>query len=214
MKERQMEVILLERIAKLGQMGDVVRVKDGFARNYLLPKGKALRASDANRARFETMKIDLEARNLQQRGEAEKVAERLNGQSFTVLRQAAEGGQLYGSVSPRDLVGLIVEKGFKVERSQIVLNVPIKMIGMYKIPVSLHPEVEVTVSLTVARSADEAERLQRGEDITLTRDEAAEAAAATAVAAEAFFEPEAIEALRSQESGPAEPSEADAKPAG
>jgi large subunit ribosomal protein L9 len=214
MKERQMEVILLERIAKLGQMGDVVRVKDGFARNYLLPKGKALRASDANRARFETMKIDLEARNLQQRGEAEKVAERLNGQSFTVLRQAAEGGQLYGSVSPRDLVGLIVEKGFKVERSQIVLNVPIKMIGMYKIPVSLHPEVEVTVSLTVARSADEAERLQRGEDITLTRDEAAEAAAATAVAAEAFFEPEAIEALRSQESGAAEPSEADAKPAG
>jgi large subunit ribosomal protein L9 len=214
MKERQMEVILLERIAKLGQMGDVVRVKDGFARNYLLPKGKALRASDANRARFETMKIDLEARNLQQRGEAEKVAERLNGQSFTVLRQAAEGGQLYGSVSPRDLVGLIVEKGFKVERSQIVLNVPIKMIGMYKIPVSLHPEVEVTVSLTVARSADEAQRLQRGEDITLTRDEAAEAAAAPAIAAEAFFEPEAIEALRSQESGPAEPSEADAKPAG
>jgi large subunit ribosomal protein L9 len=214
MKERQMEVILLERIAKLGQMGDVVRVKDGFARNYLLPKGKALRASEANRSRFETMKIDLEARNLQQRGEAEKVAERLNGQSFTVLRQAAEGGQLYGSVSPRDLVGLIVEKGFKVERSQIVLNVPIKMIGMYKIPVSLHPEVEVTVSLTVARSADEAERLQRGEDITLTRDEAAEAAAATAVAAEAFFEPEAIEALRSQESGAAEPSEADAKPAG
>jgi large subunit ribosomal protein L9 len=209
-----MEVILLERIAKLGQMGDVVRVKDGFARNYLLPKGKALRASDANRARFETMKIDLEARNLQQRGEAEKVAERLNGQSFTVLRQAAEGGQLYGSVSPRDLVGLIVEKGFKVERSQIVLNVPIKMIGMYKIPVSLHPEVEVTVTLTVARSADEAERLQRGEDITLTRDEAAEAAAAAAIAAEAFFEPEAIEALRSQEPGPAEPSEADAKPAG
>src|ERR1700726_3068266 len=199
MKEREMEVILLERIAKLGQMGDVVRVKDGFARNYLLPKGKALRASDANRSRFETMKIDLEARNLEQRGEAEKVAERLNGQSFTVLRQAAEGGQLYGSVSPRDLVGLIVEKGFTVERSQIVLNVPIKMIGMYKVPVSLHPEVEVTVSLTVARSADEAERLKRGENVTVARDEADEAAAATA-AAEAFFEPEAIEALRSQES--------------
>src|SRR4030088_70666 len=177
MKERQMEVILLERIAKLGQMGDVVRVKDGFARNYLLPKGKALRASDANRARFDVMKIDLEARNLEQRGEAEKIAERLNGQSFTVLRQAAEGGQLYGSVSPRDLVGLIIEKGFTVERSQIVLNVPIKMIGIYKVPVSLHPEVEVTVSLTVARSADEAERLQRGEDVTVARDDAAEAAA-------------------------------------
>src|SRR3984893_1274374 len=104
MKEKKMEVILLERVAKLGQMGDVVHVKDGFARNYLLPKGKALRASEANRSRFEGMKIDLETRNLEQRGEAEKVAERLNGQSFTVLRQAAEGGQLYGSVTPRDLV--------------------------------------------------------------------------------------------------------------
>jgi large subunit ribosomal protein L9 len=207
-----MEVILLERIGKLGQMGDVVRVKDGFARNFLLPKGKALRASEANRARFETMKIDLEARNLQQRGEAEKIAERLNGQSLTVLRQAAEGGQLYGSVTPRDLVGLIIEKGFTVERSQIVLNMPIKMIGMYKVPVSLHPEVEVTVSVTVARSADEAERLQRGEDITLSRDEAAEAAAEAAAQAEAFFEPEAIEALREGEE--AEPSEADAKPEG
>src|ERR1700693_4253116 len=110
MKERQMEVILLERIAKLGQMGDVGRVKDGFARNYLLPKGKALRASEPNRARFETMKIDLEGPNLQHRGEAENVAERLNGQSVTVLRQPAEGGQLYGSVTPRDLVGLIIEK--------------------------------------------------------------------------------------------------------
>jgi large subunit ribosomal protein L9 len=209
-----MEVILLERITKLGQMGDVVRVKDGFARNYLLPKGKALRASEANRARFETMKIDLEARNLQQRGEAEKVAERLNGQSFTVLRQAAEGGQLYGSVTPRDLVGLIIEKGFTVERSQIVLNMPIKMIGIYKVPVSLHPEVEVSVSLTVARSADEAERLKRGEDITLSRDEAAEAAAEAAATAEAFFEPEAIEALRSQETESSEQSEADDKPAG
>jgi large subunit ribosomal protein L9 len=214
MKERKMEVILLERVAKLGQMGDVVRVKDGFARNYLLPKGKALRASEANRSRFETMKIDLEARNLEQRGEAEKVAERLNGQSFTVLRQAAEGGQLYGSVTPRDLVGLIVEKGFTVERSQVVLNMPIKMIGMYKVPVALHPEVEVTVSLTVARSADEAERLKRGEDVTVARDEADEAAAAAAATAEAFFEPEAIEAIRAQEAEPAAEGEADAKPAG
>jgi large subunit ribosomal protein L9 len=209
-----MDVILLERIGKLGQMGDVVRVKDGFARNYLLPKNKALRASEANRARFETMKIDLEARNLQQRGEAEKIAERLNGQSFTVLRQAAEGGQLYGSVTPRDLVGLIIERSFTVERSQIVLNMPIKMIGMYKVPVSLHPEVEVTVSLTVARSADEAERLQRGEDITVSREEAEEAAAAAAAAAEAFFEPEAAEALRSQDAADAEQSEANAKPEG
>ena len=213
-----MDVILLERVAKLGQMGEVVRVKDGFARNYLLPKGKALRASEANRARFETMKVDLEARNLHERGEAEKVAEKLNGQSFTVLRQAAEGGQLYGSVSPRDLVGLITEKGFAVERSQIVLNVPIKMIGMYKVPVSLHPEVEVTVSVIVARSADEAERLQRGEDISLRRDEAAEAAAEAAATAEAFFEPEAIEAMRTQEAEEeaeaAAPAEADGKSAG
>jgi large subunit ribosomal protein L9 len=194
-------------------MGDVVRVKDGFARNYLLPKGKALRASEANRARFEGMKIDLEARNLQQRGEAEKVAERLNGQSFTVLRQAAEGGQLYGSVTPRDLVGLITDKGFTVERSQIVLNVPIKMIGMYKVPVTLHPEVEVTVSVTVARSADEAERLKRGEDITIAADEAAEAAAAALATAESFFEPEAVEAMRSEEAEAEEPSEGNAKPA-
>ena len=208
-----MEVILLERIAKLGQMGDVVRVKDGFARNYLLPKGKALRASETNRSRFETMKIDLEARNLQQRGEAEKVAERLNGQSLTVLRQAAEGGQLYGSVSPRDIVVLITEKGFTVERSQIVLHMPIKMIGMYKVPVSLHPEVEVTVNLTVARSADEAERLKRGEDVAVARDDAAEQAAEAAAAAEAFFEPEAIEALRSQEAESGEESEGNAKPA-
>ena len=205
-----MEVILLERVSKLGQMGDVVRVKDGFARNFLLPKGKALRATQENRARFETMKVDLEARNLQQRGEAEKVAEKLNGQSLTAVRQAAEGGQLYGSVTPRDLVGLIVDKGFKVERSQIVLNTPIKMIGRYKVPILLHPDVEVTVSVAVARSLDEAERLLRGEDITLARDEAAEAAQA---AAESFFEPEAIEAMRAEEDRSAEQPENDAEPA-
>jgi len=205
-----MEVILLERVSKLGQMGDVVRVKDGFARNFLLPKGKALRATQENRARFETMKVDLEARNLQQRGEAEKVAEKLNGQSLTAVRQAAEGGQLYGSVTPRDLVGLIVDKGFKVERSQIVLNTPIKMIGRYKVPILLHPDVEVTVSVAVARSLDEAERLHRGEDITLARDEAAEAAQA---AAESFFEPEAIEAMRAEEDRSAEQPENDAEPA-
>ena len=209
-----MEVILLEKVGKLGQMGEVVRVKDGFARNYLLPKGKALRATKENRSRFEGMKVELEARNLEQRGDAEKIAAKLNGQSFTVLRQAAEGGQLYGSVSTRDIATLIIDKGFAVDRSQIALNMPIKMIGMYKIPVSLHPDVEVTVSLTVARSADEAERLQRGEDISVNREEAEEAAAAAAAAAEAFFEPEAIEAQRSQEGEPQEPSAPDAEPAG
>ena len=189
-----MEVILLERVAKLGQMGDVVRVKDGFARNYLLPRRKALRATEENRARFQAMKIELEARNLEQRGEAEKIGQKLDGQSFTVLRQAAEGGQLYGSVSPRDLAALIVASGFAIDRSQIALNVPIKMIGMYKVPLTLHPEVEVTVNVTVARNADEAERLKRGEDVTALREEGAEAEEATAAAAaDAFFDPEVVE---------------------
>jgi large subunit ribosomal protein L9 len=194
-----MEVILLERVGKLGQMGDVVRVKDGFARNFLLPKGKALRATEENRSRFENMKVDLEARNLEQKGEAEKVAQKLNGQGFSVLRQAAEGGQLYGSVSPRDLADLVSEQGFAITRAQIALNTPIKTIGLHKVPISLHPEIEVTINVTVARNADEAERLARGEDITIPRDEAVEAAEAAAAAAEAFFEPEVVEARRTQE---------------
>ena len=199
-----MEVILLERVAKLGQMGEVVRVKDGFARNFLLPRGKALRATKENRSRFETMKVELETRNLELKSEAEKIAKKLDGQSFTVLRQAAEGGQLYGSVSPRDITTLVSDKGFAVSRSQIALNTPIKAIGLHKVPVSLHPEVEVTINVTVARSADEAARIARGEDVTVTRDEEAEAAAEVAAAAEAFFEPEAAEALRAREAKPAE----------
>jgi large subunit ribosomal protein L9 len=187
-----MEVILLERVAKLGQMGDVVRVKDGFARNFLLPKGKALRATKDNRARFETMKTELEARNLEQRGEAEKVGKKLDGQNFTVLRQASETGQLYGSVSPRDIAALVVEQGFKIDRNQVALNTPIKTIGMHKVPISLHPEVDVTVTLAVARNADEAARLARGEDITVARTEEEEAAAEALANAEAFFEPDAL----------------------
>src|ERR1041384_5816613 len=120
-----MEVILLERVGKLGQMGDVVRVKDGFARNFLLPKGKALRATEDNRCGFENMKVDLEARNLEQKGEAEKVAQKLDGQNFSVLRQAAEGGQLYGSVSPRDIAALASEEGFALTRNQIALHTQI-----------------------------------------------------------------------------------------
>jgi large subunit ribosomal protein L9 len=202
-----MQVILLERVGKLGQMGDVVRVKDGFARNFLLPKGKALRATKENRSRFETMKVELEARNLEQRGEATKVAEKLNGQSFTVLRQAAEGGQLYGSVSPRDIAALVIEKGFKIDRNQIALNTPIKNIGMHKVPVALHPEVEVTITVAVARNADEATRLARGEDITVARTEEQEAAAEALANAEAFFDPEAAEAHAAEEAGtPAEES--------
>jgi large subunit ribosomal protein L9 len=194
-----MEVILLERVAKLGQMGEIVRVRDGFARNFLLPKGKALRATKENRSRFETMKAELEARNLEQRGEAEKVAKLLDGQSFTVLRQAAETGQLYGSVSPRDLAALVIEKGFKIDRQQVALHSPIKAIGLHKVPIALHPEVEVTINVTVARNADEAERLARGEDITIAREEAEPSEEEAAVAAETFFDPEAAEAKSATE---------------
>jgi large subunit ribosomal protein L9 len=205
-----MEVILLERVANLGQMGEVVRVKDGFARNFLLPRGKALRATQENRTRFETMKVELEARNLELKGDAQKVAGKLNGQSFTVLRQAAEGGQLYGSVSPRDIAVLASDKGFALSRSQIALNTPIKIIGLHKVPVTLHPEVEVTINVTVARNADEAERIGRGENVTVLREEGAEIEAE----AERFFEPEAAEALRAQETPEEEgaaPSETEQK---
>jgi large subunit ribosomal protein L9 len=187
-----MEVILLERVGKLGQMGEVVRVKDGFARNFLLPKGKALRATKDNRVRFESMKTELAARNDEMKSEAQQVGEKLNGQAFTVLRQAAEGGQLYGSVSPRDIATMVSERGFAVARSQVALNTPIKTVGLHKVPIILHPEVEVSVSVTVGRNADEAERLARGEDITALRE--AERAEDAAAAAEAFFDPEALRA--------------------
>ena len=191
-----MEVILLERVAKLGQMGETVRVKDGYARNFLLPKGKALRATDDNKKRFETMKGQLETRNLELKSEAEKVGSKLDGQKLTVLRQASETGQLYGSVSTRDLAELLTDGGFTVNRNQIQLNAPIKMIGTHKVPVALHPELEVTVTVFVARSSDEAERLKRGENVTVRREQIEEEApeAAAAEAAEAFFEkPEAEE---------------------
>jgi large subunit ribosomal protein L9 len=200
-----MEVILLERIARLGQMGDVVRVKDGFARNFLLPRGKALRATDENRARFETMKADLQARSLAMKNDAAGVAEKLNGKSFTVLRQASEAGQLFGSVSPRDLVRLISEAGFPVNRNQIALNTPIKAIGQHNVPLALHPEIESSIKVIVARNNDEAERIARGEDVTQRREEPTEAEAAAA-AAEAFFEPEAAESRRARE-GEEQPAE-------
>ena len=184
-----MEVILLERIAKLGQMGDVVRVKDGYARNFLLPGGKALRATKENRAKFETMKSQLEARDLGLKTEADKVAGKLDGRSFVVLRQASDTGQLYGSVTARDLAAVIGEGGFTVSRSQIILNTPIKMIGLHKVPIALHPDVEVTVTVSVARNAHEAERIARGEDVTARREEVEEP---TEFAAEEFFEPEAV----------------------
>jgi large subunit ribosomal protein L9 len=172
--ETIMEVILLQRIAKLGQMGDVVRVKDGYARNFLLPQGKALRANEASRKRFERDKTQLEARNLELRKEAEAVAEKLSGQTFVVLRQAGETGQLYGSVSTRDIADVSEAGGFTIERSQVRLDRAIKSIGLHEVMIALHPEVEAPITINVARSADEAERQARGED--LTRREAVEEA--------------------------------------
>ena len=166
-----MEVILLERISKLGQMGEVVRVKDGFARNFLLPKGKALRATKDNRTKFESMRSHLETRNLELKGDAEKVAEKLDKQSFVVIRQASETGQLYGSVSPRDLVTIMSAGGFTVSRGQVALNTPIKTIGLHTVPIALHPEIEVAITINVARSAEEAERIARGEDVIARREE-------------------------------------------
>lgn len=193
-----MEVILLERVARLGQMGEVVRVKDGFARNFLLPRGKALRATEENRTRFETMKGELQARSQALKSEAGGVAEKINGKSFTVLRQASEAGQLFGSVSPRDLVRLITEAGFSVNRNQITLNTPIKTIGQHTVPLSLHPEIETSIKVVVARNNDEAERIKRGEDIARLPEEPSEAEAA-ALEAEKFFEPEAAESRRERE---------------
>ncbi|MCC6948642.1 MAG: 50S ribosomal protein L9 [Bradyrhizobiaceae bacterium] len=207
-----MEVILLERIAKLGQIGDVVRVRDGFARNFLLPQGKALRATNDNRAKFETMKAQLEARNLERKGEAGKVGEKLNGQTFVLLRQAGEAGQLYGSVSARDIAQALTAGGFTVERNQIVLNIPIKTIGLHKVPVELHAEVEVEITVNVARNADEAERQARGEDLTAARTDEEEERAQARVEAGKFFEAPAEGAEGEQtEAAPAEAAE---KPAG
>ncbi len=165
-----MEVILLERVARLGQIGDTVRVKNGYARNFLLPRGKALRATGGNKQRFENQRSQLEARNLELRKEAEAVGEKLSGQSFVLIRQAGESGVLYGSVAPRDVAESLTAGGFTVNRQQIVLHTPIKTLGLHSVPVALHPEVEVSVTLNVARSPEEAERQGRGEDIT-TREE-------------------------------------------
>ncbi len=177
-----MEVILLERIEKLGQMGETVKVKPGFARNYLLPQKKALRATKANQARFEVERVQLEAANLKRREEAEKVAAKMDGHNLLMIRQAGEGGMLYGSVSGRDVAEAINEAGFTVERRQVALDTPIKSLGGYAVRVSLHPEVAVTINITVARSQEEAER-------------AAKAAAAESVAEDDVVEDVAAEAV-------------------
>jgi large subunit ribosomal protein L9 len=160
-----MEVILLERIAKLGQMGETVRVKDGYARNFLLPGGKAMRATEANKSRFESQRVQLETRNLESRNEAAGVAEKLTGQIFVIIRQAGETGHLYGSVSPRDIAAVVTAGGFNANRNQIVLQAPIKSLGLHSVPVHLHPEIEAPITINVARSAAEAERQAIGEAI-------------------------------------------------
>ncbi len=182
-----MQVILLERVEKLGQMGDEVKVKDGFARNFLLPMKKALRATATNREYFQTQKTQLEARNLERKSEAEKIAKTLEGKTFVLLRQAGDRGQLYGSVSPRDIADAITAGGFSVARTQVPLDTAIKNIGLVSISVVLHPEVRVHVTMNVARTEDEAERQARGEDVLAER-AAEEAREAAAVAAESLFE--------------------------
>jgi large subunit ribosomal protein L9 len=170
-----MQVILLQRVAKLGQMGEVVNVKDGYARNYLLPQGKALRANESNIKSFEAKKAQLEAQNLETRKEAESVAEKLDGQTFVVIRSASDAGALYGSVTTRDAADAATESGFTVGRAQIVLDRPIKDLGLHTVTVVLHPEVSAKIVLNVARSAEEAELQASGKSI---QELAAEAEAA------------------------------------
>ena len=166
-----MQVILLERIGRLGQMGDVVNVKDGYARNFLLPRGKALRATEANKKKFDGQRVQLEARNLELKKEAEAVHEKLEGKTFVAIRQAGDTGQLYGSVSTRDIADIVTAGGFAIGRGQVTLDNPIKTLGMHEVRLQLHPEVMSKVSINVARSEEEAERQARGEDVTQIRDE-------------------------------------------
>jgi large subunit ribosomal protein L9 len=191
-----MEVILLERIEKLGQMGDVVSVKPGYARNFLFPKKKALRASKGNLEHFEGQRKELEADNLARKSEAEDIAGRMDGLQIPIIRSAGEAGQLYGSVNARDIAEGVIEGGFKVGRNQVVIERPIKMLGLFDVRVRLHPEVDATVSVNVARSEDEAEQQKKLGRALLSQEEeerqADEAAReAAAVAAEAMFDPEA-----------------------
>ena len=190
-----MQVVLLERVEKLGQMGDVVKVKDGFARNFLLPRKKALRATKANIEQFESQRTQLEARNLELKKEAEQVHAKVNGQAFIVLRQAGETGILYGSVSTRDISDAMTNGGFSTARNQVVLDKPIKTIGLHNIRIVLHPEVSATISVNVARTEEEAQRQAAGEDLTQRRDDADEDVQ------------EAAEFFESEELAPAEEDE-------
>ena len=166
-----MQVILLQRVGHIGQMGDVVNVRDGYARNYLQPQKKALRATKENLAKFEGQRAQLEATNLEQKKEAEAVSAKLDGQTFVAIRSAGDTGQLYGSVSTRDIAEVVTTGGFTVDRNQVVLDKPIKTLGLHGVRIQLHPEVIVGVTLNVARSQDEADRQARGENVTVIKDE-------------------------------------------
>lgn len=198
-----MQVVLLERVEKLGQMGEVVKVKDGFARNFLLPRKKALRATKENIARFEKEKAQLEARNLTAKKEAEGVASKLDKQKFVILRQAGETGMMYGSVSTRDIADAVSAGGFSVNRNQVILDKPMKSLGLHEIKIALHPEIRVGITINVARTAEEAERQARGENVLMTEAEQAR------IEAEAMFDnPNAGKGLDDEEEAPA----AEAKP--
>jgi large subunit ribosomal protein L9 len=201
-----MQVILLERVEKLGQMGEVVKVKDGFARNFLLPRKKALRATKDNIARFDKEKAQLEARNLTLKKEAETVAVKLDKQVFVVLRQAGETGMLYGSVSTRDIADAVSAGGVSLAREQVSLDKPIKALGLHELKVVLHPEVRVGITLNVARTAEEADRQARGENVIKTEAEQAR------IDAEALFESdEAAKGLKGDEEEAAPAAEAKPK---
>ena len=202
-----MQVILLERVAKLGQMGDIVTVKDGYARNFLLPQKKALWASQANIDAFEADKAQLEARNLETKQEADALAERLNGQQFVVIRQASDSGSLYGSVTTRDAADAATEAGFSVDRKQVVLTAPIKDLGLHKVIVQLHPEVDAEIEMNVARSEEEAELQAQG--INIADQNAEDEAAADLEIAELFDEIGAAELdeLEHSDEAPAEETE-------
>jgi large subunit ribosomal protein L9 len=202
-----MQVILLERIGRLGQMGDVVNVKNGYARNFLLPQKKALRATPDNIARFEKDRGQLEARDLELKKEAEAVAVKLGGKSFLAIRQAGDTGQLYGSVTTRDIADVITAGGFSVDRRQVVLDRPIKTRGLHPTRIALHPEVIVQVALNIARSQDEAERQARGEDVTVVKEEALQLETFNP---EALFEEEALARQREEEGE--QPAEGAQKP--
>ncbi len=198
-----MEVILLERVENLGQMGDVVNVKPGFARNFLLPQKKALRANDTNKKAFETQRADLEAHNLERKSEAEAAAQKINGSAFVVIRQASETGGLYGSVSTRDIADAATNDGVKIDRGQVRLPKPLKSLGVFAVRIVLHPEVDVSIDINIARSEDEAERQARGENVLDTRDDhddEAETEVATDTQAE-FFDEEAQAAITDDTEG-------------